>query len=536
MDSRPCCGRGYPVFGALSFFLMQRELEEELRTDENGADGTLVLPRAGNLADRDLLVIHFFVSICCIERITRKEKIRLMYDDYSVSSFQETHELFREAIYATSGLALLQDTLNDETAQAVLSLFTALGTQGTEATEIARAYGEAFRMLARAVSNEAVPTFSDAWQAYLIARLLDNENPWSRQVECHGAAGVSPVLREQARRDLRALQKLFQIDADTLLRAVLRRMRVSLPVLSDAWLPWRDLAPLGRNGAHSPRHELALIIAETKDWGELVEPLERYWSLHGTGPLARYRVLRWQGVEEGLQGIAHPDPIQLANLVGYDQQQARLKANTERFLAGLPAHDTLLYGAPGTGKSSTVKALVNHYADRGLRLVEVRREQLGDLHRVVRQLRERAPRYILFVDDLSFEEHETEYKVLKMLLEGTAEARPANILIYATTNRMNLIRENFQERGKPGIDTNWRDTMDEKQSLVHRFGLRVTFTPPAQAHYLEIVRSLAEQRGLELPEEELYERALRWERQHNGRSGRVARQFVDDLEGELKDR
>ncbi len=164
----------------------------------------------------------------------------------------------------------------------------------------------------------------------------------------------------------------------------------------------------------------------------------------------------------------------------------------------------------------------------------MRKEYLGDLPQIVSQLRDRAPRFLLFIDDLSFEEHEIEYKVLKMLLEGTAEARPANVLVYATTNRMNLVREYFTDRGKPTEDVNWRDTMEEKQSLAHRFGLRVTFMSPDQERYLNIALGLARQRGIALSEETVRERALQWERQHIGRSGRVARQFVDELEAELK--
>ena len=159
---------------------------------------------------------------------------------------------------------------------------------------------------------------------------------------------------------------------------------------------------------------------------------------------------------------------------------------------------------------------------------------MSDLPYIVAQLRGRAPRYLIFIDDLSFEEHETAYKVLKVLLEGTAESRPTNMLICATSNRINIIRENFKDRGKPTEDINWRDTMDEKQSLAHRFGLRITFTTPDQQQYLHIVSELARQRGLDIPDEVLQERALQWERQHVGRSGRVARQFVDDLEADLK--
>jgi predicted AAA+ superfamily ATPase len=211
-----------------------------------------------------------------------------------------------------------------------------------------------------------------------------------------------------------------------------------------------------------------------------------------------------------------------------------LTTNIERFLANLPAQDMLLYGPPGTGKSSTVKALANAYAAQGLCLVEVGKEEIGDLALIVAQLRGRAPHYLLFIDDLSFEDGEVAYKALKVILEGTAQARPRNVLICATSNRINLIRENFHDRGSQAEDVNWRETMDEKQSLAHRFALRVTFLSPDQRQYLRIVTELAHQRGFELPLELLQERALQWERQHAGRSGRLARQFIDDLEGESK--
>jgi hypothetical protein len=226
--------------------------------------------------------------------------------------------------------------------------------------------------------------------------------------------------------------------------------------------------------------------------------------------------------------VPGPDPIRLDGLVAYEREREPLVENTRRFLAGLPAHNALLYGQPGTGKSSTVKALLNEYADRGLRLVEVAKEDLGSLPRVLGLLRGRGPRFVLFVDDLSFEEHEVEYKALKALLEGSVEEPPGNVRVYATSNRRNLVRESFSERDGAD-DVHARDTEQEKQSLAARFGLRVTFPAPDQGRYLEIVAGLARKRGLKLPEEELRERALLWDRWHAGRSGRTARQFVDEL-------
>jgi predicted AAA+ superfamily ATPase len=233
--------------------------------------------------------------------------------------------------------------------------------------------------------------------------------------------------------------------------------------------------------------------------------------------------------------VPRPDPIRFRGLIGYEREREPLLKNTERLLAGLPSHHALLYGLPGTGKSSTVKAILNEYADRGLRLVELAKEDLRELPRLLETLRGRGPRFILFIDDLSFEEHEVEYKSLKALLEGSVEEPPENVRLYATSNRRNLIRERFSDReeGEANDDVHARDTMQEKLSLAARFGLRITFPSPDQRRYLEIVFGLVRERGIEIPDEELEERALLWDRWHAGRSGRTARQFVDELEAEL---
>lgn len=454
-------------------------------------------------------------------------------DQIDQFSLNATKETIKQALQVTYGLTLFQNVLDDTAAQAFLHLLHMLVAEEQDAISVANAYGRAFRALATEVHEGALPDLPDAWQAYLIARILQDHNPWSSKIERDGIGSVSPAMHEQAQRELRMFLLLFRLhgyELWTLTRTVVAPV---LPVLSDAWVPWLRLAP-SVTAKEQPRDTLARQARQTEDWATLVEPLEHYWSLYGTGPLARYNVLRWEGKAEGLQGIGHPDPVQLNGLVTYEREKARLIANTERFLAGLPAHDTLLYGPPGTGKSSTVKALANTYADQGLRLVEVPKETIGDLPALMAQLRTRAPRFLVFIDDLSFEEHETAYKGLKVFLEGTVETRPANVLIYATTNRFNLIRENFADRGSQSEDVHWRDTMDEKQSLVARFGLRVTFTTPDQEHYLRIALGIARQRGIDLPEEELRQRALQWERQHVGRSGRLARQFVDTLQAELQ--
>lgn len=412
------------------------------------------------------------------------------------------------------GLAALRGVLSGETGGLFLRLLGALGDERPEPGRVADDFGRLWEALAL----EGERLLPDAWQSHLAGRLLDAETPFALAAE---RGEVGGALLEQARRDLGMLRALFVLDATALIRAVEDR----LPELAGVWTPWTDP---GRDEAPSPRGELARELAVAEDWGALAEPLAAFHAVHGAGDFARYRAFRWQG--GALRPVRDPTPARLDELVGYEGERAPLLRNTERMISGLPAQHALLYGPPGTGKSSTVKAVANEYAGRGLRLVEVAKEDLGELPRVLGALRGRAPRFVVFVDDLSFEEDEVQYKALKAVLEGSVEEPPPNVRIYATSNRRNLVRESFAERD--GDDVHARDTEREKQSLAARFGLRLTFPAPNQERYLGIVAGLAGRRGLKLPDEALRERALLWDRWHAGRSGRTARQLVDELEAE----
>ena len=413
------------------------------------------------------------------------------------------------------GLALFRGTLDAPVARDFLNLLEMLGRERQDPASIADAFGRLWEGLAL----ESGALLSDAWQSYLAGRTLDDENPFSLGAE---GGGLTPVLVEQARRDLGTLQALFDLDA----RTVLGMVEDAVPGLG-IWVPWTD--PDHEN-EDSPRTAVARKLATSDDWGACAELLADHYARHGAGLFGRHRAFRWR--EGGLHPVSDPDPVSFTQLVGYEEERGPLLENTERFLAGLPAHHALLYGLPGTGKSSTVKALLNQYAGAGLRLVEVAKEDLGGLPRVLAMLRGRGLRFLLFVDDLSFEEHEVEYKSLKALLEGSVEEPPENVRLYATSNRRNVVRESFSDRGEPDDDVHARDTMQEKLSLVARFGLRLTFPSPDQKRYLEIVRGLARERGIKISDEELTERALLWDQWHAGRSGRTARQFVDELEAE----
>ena len=414
------------------------------------------------------------------------------------------------------GLAVLRGVLTSAASKNFLALLGHLEAGRPDRNAVAGTFGRLWEGLAL----EQDRLLPDAWRSHLVGRLLDDENPFALGAE---RGQTSTALVEQAGRDLRTIQGLFDLEAGPLVRMI----EGTVPGLEGVWVPWTDP---GRSGEDSPRHAVARKLAAAEDWGHCTELLVDHFARHGAGPFGRHRAFRWR--EDGLQAVPEPDPVRLDELVGYEREREPLIRNTERFLAGLPAHHTLLYGLPGTGKSSTIKAILNEYMDRGLRLVEVAKEDLGALPQVLEGLRGRGLRFVLFVDDLSFEEHEVEYKALKALLEGSVEEPPENVRVYATSNRRNLIRERFSDRNEGGDDVHARDTMQEKLSLAARFGLRITFPTPDQKQYLEIVAGLARRRGIEVPAEQLEERAILWDRWHAGRSGRTARQFVDDLEAE----
>jgi uncharacterized protein len=411
------------------------------------------------------------------------------------------------------GLAVLRGVVGSSLVRDFLDLLELLESERTDPDAVAAVFGRLWEGLAL----EDEPLLPDAWQSHLVGRILDDENPFSLGAE---AGRSRPMVLDQARLDLRTLRALFDLDAETLLGMI----EEAVPGLAGVWVPWTNPTA----DVDSPRHTIARKLSAAEDWEACVQLLAGHYSVQGAGPFGRHRVFQWK--ERRLRAVVRPDPVRLEGLISYEREREPLILNTERFLAGLPAHHAILYGPPGTGKSSTVKAILNEYAASGLRLVEVKKENLADLASVLEYLRGRGPRFVVFVDDLSFEEHEVEYKALKALLEGSVEDPPENVKIYATSNRRNLIRESFSDREDD--DVHAHDTMQEKLSLAARFGLRLTFPTPNQSRYLDIVAGIARDRGLEIPQKALQERALLWDRWHAGRSGRTAKQFVDELEGE----
>ncbi|MBE9156575.1 ATP-binding protein [Nodosilinea sp. LEGE 06152] len=365
---------------------------------------------------------------------------------------------------------------------------------------------------------QALAHTGESWGAHLLRQVAYADNPFTAQAQRWEYSDLPQALVAAARHDLEQLQALYQLSGAQVAGWV--QAIAHLPEPPVAWAV-AEAAPL------------ALPLSTETVWAEAVAALAAHYRRHGAGLFAQYRAFSWRA--GALCGIAEPDPIRLDQLTAYEHPRQQLVQNTLALLKGYPALNVLLYGSRGSGKSSLVKALVNEYAPQGLRLVEVAKGDLQALPEIVGDLRSRPQRFIIFVDDLSFEEDDDTFKALKVVLEGSTTARPANVVVYATSNRRHLVREFFSDRPRPSDqdDVQAWDTLQEKLSFSDRFGLTLTFEPADQPTYLTIVRHLAQQAHIPLADDDLTARALQWATRHNGRSGRAARQFIDWLTAEL---
>jgi uncharacterized protein len=415
-----------------------------------------------------------------------------------------------------ASLLLYQSVLESEVGKAFLDLLQAIRYTDADARGCLQAYGNYFKCLA---------AIYQTWEEYLMAQILRDENPFSRLAQREKFENLPPALVAAAEHDLQALQSLYECSSAILSEWVQAGAR--LPISPVVWYVEQDNTDLV--------HEMPLMekLHHLEHWAEAVKELAEYYYKCGTGLFAEYKALRWQ--QGQFLGIRHPDSVRLNQLVGYETQKETLLKNTEFLLSGQVALHVLLYGSRGSGKSSLVKALLHEYSKRNLRLLEVAKSDLKDLPTILEQLRDVPQKFIIFVDDLSFEEDDDAFKALKVVLEGNLTARPQNIVVYATSNRRHLIREFFADR--PSLKDNdevhaW-DTMQEKLSFSDRFGLTLTFEPANQKTYLQIVQHLAAQAQIDISQEDLERQALQWATRHNGRSGRTARQFVDFLKADL---
>lgn len=405
-------------------------------------------------------------------------------------------------------LHLYSSLLCDPVCEAFLRLQEALVTR--DRSTLVEAYGS----WVTALGDRTL-----GWQEHLLQRLVEADNSFSRAAAC---SSIAMPVAMAAGRDLQVLQQLYDYDVEAIAGDVNQQANLTVPVVP--WVNWwNDSGPL---------QPLRQAFEGSGDWTEAMPTLVEIYRQRGVGRFGNYWAFRWQ--QGHLVGLACPDPIALRNLVGYEWQQQALVKNTEALLNGHNALNVLLYGSRGTGKSSLVKGLLSRYGSQGLRLVEIAKADLQDLPLVVEQVRHIPQKFIFFVDDLSFEADEEQFKALKVVLEGSLTARPSNVVVYATSNRRHLIREYFSDRPAPRDQdelSTW-DTVQEKLSFSDRFGLTLTFEPTDQDTYLKIVFHLAQEQAIRLDPDQLKFRALQWATQQNGRSGRTARQFIDFLTGE----
>jgi len=424
---------------------------------------------------------------------------------------------------------VLRDVLEDPVGRAWLDVVDSVAGQPADPLRVSAAYGRLFSLLAGEVELSAEPLVGDAWQHHLLSRLLDVETPFSLKAERAGWSAIGPALVAQTRADLAALERCHRLSGTVIAAAAARICGVPETV-------WDEFHPLAAAHGRSARLAVMRHLHAARDWSQLARDLAAHFAGNGVGVFGRFRAFRWVRADGGgrLEGMPNPEPVRLADLVGYELEREPVVENTRQFVAGAPANNVLLYGDRGTGKSSTVKALLAEFGDRGLRLIEVAKEHLGDYPEILALVRGRRERFVLFIDDLSFEEHETQYKALKAALEGSVEARPDNVVLYATSNRRHLVTERFADRQRASLDdeVHPEDTAQEKLSLADRFGVHAPFLAPDQDRYLEVVAGLAARYDLHLPAAELRRRALTWSQWHNGLSCRTARQFIDALRGE----
>ncbi|AEF81790.1 ATP-binding protein [Leadbettera azotonutricia] len=387
-----------------------------------------------------------------------------------------------------------------------------------------------------------------SFSSAVIRLILKDENTFTLNAENSrfSSGKQNSVLAVAAANDLSRLGRIavFDIPALAFYIAVLLRAG-GLVVQADALEAEGAVLGKPEKAGAADKDELIQIpgiFPWDKDWAASLPAFAEHLQNHGAGELGFNSCFRWVSECQNMRPIAKPDPIRLSHLSGYEDQRSIVVSNTRRFISGKPANNLLLYGDRGTGKSATVKAVCSEYADMGLRLLEVHKEQLDELPAIMDCLSGRGLKFIIFIDDLAFENMDDSFTNLKALLEGAVETRPSNTVIYATTNRRHLVKENNADR-PPSGDPRSFDTMQEQLSLADRFGLTVVYTTPDQEEYISIAAFIAQRRGLLKSQADdpspvadekrrfFRENALRWERWFNGRSPRTATQYVDWIAG-----
>ena len=366
------------------------------------------------------------------------------------------------------------------------------------------------------------------WHTYLTFLLVNDENAYSTACEIRGT--IEGSINEVALHDFAIMKELFDYDVQELGRNL---GATAHEILFD-YKGTKQEGHVYNLRIRDRICTLAVHLAETKTPRDFKEVMTQFYKEFGVGKFGLHKAFRVEHTEEGakivpITKIAH---VRLDDLVGYEIPKKKLIENTEAFVRGRKANNCLLFGDAGTGKSTSIKAILNQYYEEGLRMIEVYKHQFQDLNDIIAQVKNRNYRFIIYMDDLSFEEFEIEYKYLKAVIEGGLERKPENVLIYATSNRRHLVREQWSDKNdRRDDDLHTSDTVQEKLSLVARFGVSIFFVGPDKKEFQKIVLELAKRNQIQMEKSELLLQANQWEMTHGGRSGRTAQQFIDYLLG-----
>lgn len=371
---------------------------------------------------------------------------------------------------------------------------------------------------------------TNLWHNYLAFILITNENSFSMTSEKVGAN--DGTVNYFAKNDFKIFKKLFDFDFSEIEEA----LDIDCFTIVNNYKAIGKKERMYNKNVSTKVQDISRAIEGAKDENDIFKIVTDFYKAYGVGMFGlnkAFRIVHPTNGDMQFVPINNTEDVRLDDLIGYEIQKQKIVENTEAFVAGRKANNALLFGDSGTGKSTTIKAIINEYYDQGLRMIEIYKHQFQDLSQVISQIKNRNYRFIIYMDDLSFEEFETEYKYLKAVIEGGLEIKPDNVLIYATSNRRHLIRETWTDRtdleNNNGMHKS--DTMQEKLSLVNRFGVTINYSKPSQKEYFQIVVGLAEKNDIHMTEEELCAEANKWELSHGGISGRTAQQFINYLAG-----
>ncbi len=403
----------------------------------------------------------------------------------------------KKALLLFSSLSIFKGILDRSVPKAFYNL---LLSAEKEPVEFLNAYGDFYSLLSSR-------NYSDNFAYCLSETALFDENCFTKAAAGGKADTLPKNVISAVVRDCKAIEFAGNITADD--------------ILND----YKYSSEISEIADFLPRWSKGKPAEAFLDFEKDISKLADFYKTNGCGMFARYRAFIWR--DGDIQPVEHPDKITMDSFVGYERQRNQVLENTKSFIEGKTCNNCLLYGDKGTGKSSTVKAIANHFRGKGLRVVEMPKERLVDFPILVDKIAALPMKFIIFIDDLSFQKQDQSYTSLKALLEGGLASRPKNTLIYATSNRRHLVKESWADRDTD--DINRRDNMEETLSLSDRFGLAVCFSSPAKNEYIDIVYKLAEEKGINFDPDELAIKAESFALSRGGRSPRCAKQFVESL-------